>query len=118
MKIDKNWTNVVPTKASRVGGTRKVRDLDADETCTDPSHNPPGMMVYEDGHYEHTCPGCGHVTSFVVRKPRWRVELPKVREFFDQLCKLPQYHNEQGRDFLEGIYAELDAAEGKGEGRG
>ena len=47
-----------------------------------------------------------------------KVELGKVREYFDQLCKLPQYHNEQGRDFLEGIYAELDAAEGKGEGRG
>lgn len=44
------------------------------------------------------------------------VALPKVREYFDQLCKLPQYHNEQGRDFLEGIYAELNAAEGKGRG--
>jgi len=70
MKIDKDWTNVVPTKASRVGGTRKVRDLDADETCTDPGHKPPGMMVYEDGHYEHTCQSCGHVTRFVVRKSR------------------------------------------------
>ena len=69
MEINKKWTNAVSTVAT-IGWTRKVRDLDRIETCTNPSHNPPGMMVYEEGHYEHTCPGCGHVTSFVVRKPR------------------------------------------------
>lgn len=58
-------------KPPRVGGTRKVRDLDPSTTCTDPSHNPPSMMVFEEGHYEHTCPRCGHVTHFTVVKPRW-----------------------------------------------
>ena len=50
-----------------------------------------------------------------VREQAAGVKLSKVRAYFDSLCKLPQYHNEQGRDFLEGIYAELDAAEGKAE---
>ena len=61
----KNW------KHSRVGGTRKVRDLDPSTICADPSHNPPSMMVFEEGHYEHTCQRCGHVTRFTVVKPRW-----------------------------------------------
>ena len=70
MRITRKWARIALTPGSNHGGTRKVRDLDRDETCTDPGHKPPGMMVYEDGHYEHTCPSCGHVTRFVVRKSR------------------------------------------------
>lgn len=35
--------------------------------CLHPEHGPPGHMVYRDGAYEWTCPGCGHVTRFTVR---------------------------------------------------
>lgn len=52
-------------------GTRKIRDLEPDETCTSPEHNPPMHMVYRPGHYEHTCPRCGHVQSFTVRGVTW-----------------------------------------------
>lgn len=31
-----------------------------------PEHNPPNMIVLEPGTYEHTCPGCGAMTIFVV----------------------------------------------------
>lgn len=51
--------------------TEKIADLDPHETCTHPEHEPPQHMVYRDGHYRHTCPGCGHVVTFTVRNPRW-----------------------------------------------
>ncbi len=34
--------------------------------CLSPTHNPPSMIVLSPGTYEHTCPSCGHVTTFVV----------------------------------------------------
>lgn len=34
--------------------------------CYHPDHNIPNMMVFEPGTYEHTCPGCGKVTTFTV----------------------------------------------------
>ncbi len=47
--------------------TRKIRDLPKSETCRHPEHNPLGMMVFEPGVYEHTCPSCGKKVQFVVR---------------------------------------------------
>lgn len=44
------------------GGFRKVGDWEQTPICRHPSHNPPGMIVLEPGHYEYECPGCGHVT--------------------------------------------------------
>jgi hypothetical protein len=43
--------------------TKKVRDF---KVCLNPGHNPPMHMHYEPGEYEHTCPGCGHITKFSV----------------------------------------------------
>ena len=49
--------------------TVKIADIPANERCQHPEHRPPSMMVWPDGVYEHTCPGCGQVSRFVVRKP-------------------------------------------------
>jgi hypothetical protein len=49
------------------GGTRKIADLPDENICRDPEHDPPSMMVFKPGVYEHTCPTCGHVTEFTVR---------------------------------------------------
>jgi hypothetical protein len=49
--------------------TRKIADLPS--VCRHRQHDPPSMLVYEDGAYEHECPGCGHIQRFVVRKPTW-----------------------------------------------
>jgi Zn ribbon nucleic-acid-binding protein len=51
--------------------TRKIADLTP--VCRHREHDPPSMMVYEDGVYEHECPGCGHKQRFVVRKPSLRL---------------------------------------------
>ena len=47
-----------------------------------------------------------------------KVRMPKVRSYFLSLSMLPEYRNDEGRAFLAEVKAELDAAEGKGEGRG
>jgi len=57
--------------------TRKVRDIDPQIVCRHPEHNPPGMMVYEPGEYEHECPGCGRIVHFTVW-PRYCVS-PRPR---------------------------------------
>lgn len=49
--------------------TKKIANLPKNETCRDREHNPPNMIVYEDGVYEHTCPSCGNKIIFTVRKP-------------------------------------------------
>ena len=54
----------------RAGGTRKVADLP--RVCASAAHNPPSMMVYEPGIWEHTCPACGARQSFTVTRPVWR----------------------------------------------
>ena len=46
--------------------TKKIADICDRKTCFDPEHNPPNMMVWEPGVYEHTCPGCGNKQRFVV----------------------------------------------------
>jgi transposase len=51
--------------------TRKIRDLDPQEKCLNRDHEPPRNMVYSEGVYEHTCPGCGKVTVFTVRTHSW-----------------------------------------------
>jgi len=47
--------------------TRKIRDVEEFRTCTDPEHNPPSMMVFQPGVYEHECPRCGRKIEFTVR---------------------------------------------------
>lgn len=42
---------------------KKIADLP--RVCMHPEHNPPNMIVLQPGVYEHTCPGCGHKTTFV-----------------------------------------------------
>lgn len=44
----------------------KVRDFPPSYYCQHPAHNPPTMMVLSPGEYEHTCPGCGAVSRFMV----------------------------------------------------
>lgn len=55
---------------------RKVSDLPGHMYCRNPEHNPPSMIVLPPGVYEHTCPGCGHVTRFVVPEgPMCKVDM-------------------------------------------
>lgn len=51
--------------------TRKIADLPDSvlKPCYHPEHNPPSMIVYEPGVWEHKCPGCGHVVEFSVVRP-------------------------------------------------
>lgn len=51
--------------------TKKIRDLDPEETCMNPEHNPPSHMIYGEGIWEHTCPGCGRSVTFTIRNPQW-----------------------------------------------
>ncbi len=44
-----------------------MRQIDMEEICRDPEHNPPSMMVYPPGVYEHTCPRCEEKKTFTVR---------------------------------------------------
>lgn len=54
--------------------TKKIADLPKytsewhgiKERCRDREHNPPSMVVYEPGVYEHTCSSCGNKQTFVV----------------------------------------------------
>ena len=51
--------------------TRKISDPkeDRQNVCRSGDHEPPQMMVFEPGLYEHTCPACGKRTVFRVTKP-------------------------------------------------
>lgn len=46
--------------------TRKIANLPERKVCRDPSHDPPSMMLYPPGVYEHECPGCYKKQKFVV----------------------------------------------------
>jgi len=46
--------------------TRKIRDIKFKQQCLDPEHNPPNMMVWEPGVYEHECPKCHKKQTFTV----------------------------------------------------
>lgn len=57
------------------GGTRKIAEpgrlipndlFDGQPVCISREHNPPNMMVFSPGEYEHTCPECGNVINFTV----------------------------------------------------
>jgi hypothetical protein len=41
-------------------------------SCQSNEHNPPSMMVWSDGVYEHTCPACGAKQIFTVTGPRFQ----------------------------------------------
>ncbi len=48
----------------------RIKDYSVKKSeCTDSEHSPPGHIVLENGRYEHTCPGCGHVQEFIVNRP-------------------------------------------------
>ena len=46
--------------------TRKIKDLKRFNPCMHPEHDPPSMMVFEPGVYEHECPACHRVITFTV----------------------------------------------------
>jgi hypothetical protein len=48
---------------------RKIADLPLASPCRHPEHNPPALMTYENGVYEHECPWCHHKQRFTVDKP-------------------------------------------------
>ena len=43
-------------------------------------HFPPSMIVLDPGNYEHTCPGCGRITLFIV--PDRPMPQPLEREWY------------------------------------
>lgn len=51
--------------------TRRLPDPDqkswVPHPCMHPEHNPPKHMVFQPGHYEHECPGCGRKQQFFVQ---------------------------------------------------
>lgn len=47
--------------------TRKIGETP--RACSDPEHNPPSHMYYEDGVWEHVCPSCGARRVFTVMRP-------------------------------------------------
>jgi hypothetical protein len=55
--------------------------LPQEKPCNHIEHEPPTQIYLEKGVYEHECPGCGQVFTFVVPGgPRWFVdELPGRR---------------------------------------
>ena len=62
-----NWENENRNRLRPIGtgGTRKIADPPP-RPCQHPEHNPPSMMVFEPGMYEHTCPQCGNTQRFTV----------------------------------------------------
>lgn len=61
-----DWTHLEQNKDVYIkGGTRKIADA-LPPPCRHPEHNPPNMMVFSPGTYEHTCPACGATQIFVV----------------------------------------------------
>ena len=46
--------------------TKKISDDKQDRPCFSRDHNPPSMMVFSPGTYEHTCSDCGKKTVFRV----------------------------------------------------
>lgn len=43
----------------------KIADLP--QSCLSPDHNPPSMVHLEPGVWQHTCSGCGKVSTFTVQ---------------------------------------------------
>ena len=49
-----------------------IRKIDDDQKweineCHNPDHNIPSHII-TPGTYEHTCPGCGKITKFIIPK--------------------------------------------------
>lgn len=43
-----------------------VKIGEVERPCLHPEHNPPSMVVWEPGVYQHTCPACGAKITFTV----------------------------------------------------
>jgi hypothetical protein len=76
--------------------TRKIAEIPEQKVCRHPEHNPPNMMVWEPGVYEHECPRCGEIQTFTVGpKPTLRANLTQApvdmsdKEFFKPLVVEP-----------------------------
>jgi hypothetical protein len=65
MRTDKPGCDGMHSDAPRYDGLRKICDVPL--VCRHPNHKPPSMIVLSPGTYEHTCPGCGAVSTFAVR---------------------------------------------------
>lgn len=63
--FDKMFSRWNINRENKKGGTRKIADAPP-PPCQHPEHNPPNMMVFKPGMYEHTCPGCGKTQIFTV----------------------------------------------------
>ncbi len=50
---------------------KKIRDLEPEERCSHPEHEPPKNICLSPGVYEHTCPNCGGVIYFTVPLVTW-----------------------------------------------
>jgi len=37
--------------------------------CRNPEHNPPRMLVLQEGTHTYKCPSCGETQTFTVTKP-------------------------------------------------
>ena len=48
--------------------TRRLKDPSYPR-CRHPEHNPPGLMFYANGTYEHECPHCGRTVMFRITNP-------------------------------------------------
>lgn len=46
--------------------TKKIADW-SKRPCAHPEHNPPSLMVFSPGVYEHECPSCHKKVVFSVR---------------------------------------------------
>lgn len=46
-----------------------IKHVKPKEICRNPEHEPPGMIVLEDGVHTWQCPGCGETTTFTVSNP-------------------------------------------------
>ena len=51
--------------------TKKLPDLFKIEFCRDPDHSPSKFIILEPGNYEHTCPKCGKIQKFVIKRKAW-----------------------------------------------
>lgn len=58
--------------------TKRIGDPPGRKVCLHPEHNPPTMVVWEPGIYEHTCPGCGRKVQFVVPQRPTMCEFQRI----------------------------------------
>jgi len=55
---------------------KDYKPADVTKFCVHREHNPPSHIVLQPGTHNWQCPGCGHVTTFVVQNPS--LMLPKI----------------------------------------